>query len=219
MDEPQSSQGGWPHSTSPTSAPSCSSPLAPRTPVSVGSQSAIRPKAVTPGSFISPRDSKEFPIPSSTADTLEQRRLAFFQPKARPSPSTSQRTLTPSGRGQGQGQLQPGPRSANFKRPPSALLHESPGRPSAESGDNVSALLYRQRFRQRCQAALARETKRRKGITRARGRDVFGSSDVSDNDDDAMPLHSDDLSSSDIEEDGQAWQYEDEEVSHYPVSS
>lgn len=40
-----------------------------------------------------------------------------------------------------------------------------------------------------------------------------------DNDDDAMPLHSDDLSSSDIEEDAQAWQYEDEEVSHYPVSS
>lgn len=173
-------------------------------------------RAVSPGNIISPRHSKEYPIPSSSADVLEARRRAFFQ-KSRPRVIS---TCAPPVMSDERYQLQPGPsRLQRFKRPPSSLLSSGDDAP-----DDIAARLYRQRFRQRCNAAMAREKSRSTTIAGIRGggfqrRFAEGSDDRSDEDDqyDGQPMNSDDLSSSDVEDDttrgNDDWQYEDEEVS------
>ncbi|CAO1614222.1 unnamed protein product [Sympodiomycopsis kandeliae] len=114
--------------------------------------------------------------------------------------------------------LQPGPRTPNssarrreqFKRPPtftptSNQSHHSntPDILSNASPDDMSARLYRQRFRQRCQAAMTREKKRSSAIARLRGGHhdgVFGGGgDSSDEDTRSSPFNSSDLSSSEME--------------------
>lgn len=114
--------------------------------------------------------------------------------------------------------LQPGPaRLQRFKKPPNSLLSSADG-----ASDDVAARLYRQRFRQRCNAAMAREKSRSSTIAGIRGGGfqrsvVDGSGDRSDEEEDRLPMNSDDLSSSDVEDDASRgndhWQYEDEEVS------
>lgn len=197
----------------------------------------------SPSGFASPRHSTLYPIPSSTADALEARRLAFFQqsrPSATATSSPSSSTSSSSRPVPRNEYLRPGPSSASpldrsraFKRPPSALFSAGPrgagsspssrrlidgtDRPyvAASSGDSdVSARLYRQRFQQRCQAAMARERGRQSKVAKARGRDLLGSSEGEE----GLVLNSDDLSSSDIDEEemrreGEKWQYEDDEVS------
>lgn len=244
MDWPVSSPPGgqWTFSRSqqeansspgPSSSPSTSryQHHIPSSPSPLRSSDPVKP--VTPGAFVSPRQSKLYPLADSTADVLEQRRLGFFQRQAMsatPSTSASSSMLPPL--------LQPGPSSARssasarrerFKKPPSS---SSPST-GLIAGDDVSASLYRQRFRERCQAVMARDRGRKKAIARSRGRDIDAELGISSDEEDEgggasgsrgiqmgrrgqqqkVILNSDDLSSSDRGEDHNAWQEEDEEVS------
>lgn len=155
--------------------------------------------------------------PSSSADVLERRRRALFQGSTRimPPERSSQSRGSSS---QDRYTLQPGPmpserRQRLSKRPPSSLL-VSNSHAQAPSPDDITARLYRQRFRQRCQAAMAREKSRSGVIAAIRGGNFQRTSSDSDDEDEEMPLNSDDLSSSDVDDDGKGgdWQNEDAEV-------
>lgn len=182
----------------------------------LGPYGAQRARPVTPGSFVSPRHSKEYPIPSTTADVLEARRQAFF---ARGGSAQHSQRQSFSPRANDGPSLQPGPSSASrrsaYKQPPSAARPSFGGAVAGSLTDDgdITASLYRQRFRERCQAVMARDRGRNKALAKARGRDVLAGDDDEDDQDVMRRLRSDDLSSSDMEDEAPGWQEDDEEVS------
>ncbi|CAO1637691.1 unnamed protein product [Parajaminaea phylloscopi] len=198
-------------SSSPPAAPSSSPPQTPTKGSLYTSDSVSRSamQQVTPGSFASPRTSKLYPIPSATADVLEARRAAFFRDRS--SATRSSGAATPQHVAQGAPAGSAG-RLSRFKQPPSALISGAITSTSSGTEDmDTTARLYRQRFKARCQAVLARERGRRKALDKARGKDVL-SMDANDLDFDGA-VHTDDLSSSDaIDTEIDDWQYQDEEL-------
>lgn len=182
----------------------------------LGPYGAQKARPVTPGSFASPRHSTQYPIPSTTADVLEARRQAFFE-RLGSAHKPQRQGFSP--RADDGPSLRPGPSSASrrsaFKQPPSSARPSFGGAVAGSLTDDsdITASLFRQRFRERCQAVMARDRGRNRALAKARGRDVLAGDDKDDDQDVRRRLRSDDLSSSDMEDDVGGWQEDDEEVS------
>lgn len=173
-----------------------------------GSSPDVGASAQSISDLSSPSNSKAYPITPMMSEYLRNRRERFF---TRPMPARSLADRADSSSASHRSSRGAGLPSSSAQR---SGPHVNPfGSTSRADGDaNESARILRQQFRQRCQAAMARDRQR----DRARRLQSSRSSaaEPSSDQEHLTPLNSDDLSSSDYD-DGSAmldWENEDEEV-------